>query len=117
MISLVRNEGGPYRDPDEIRALIRGSQPYYLVDVRTREEYDDGFIPTARWIPWEEVATNPPTQQRDALIILYCYSGVRSESARVALRRAGYTRVFNFGGIINWPDELVIGSGPGNAGE
>jgi rhodanese-related sulfurtransferase len=107
VLSLFRPDQPPYRDPREIVALIEGDDPYYLIDVRTREEYDDGFIPTAIWIQYERIVTSVPTDDRDALIVLYCYSGVRSEHARNDLIGAGYRRVYNFGGIIHWPGELV----------
>jgi len=114
MISLFRTNRHPYRDPEKLRALIDGSEPYHLVDVRSREEFEDGYIPTAVWIPYEQIVETPPTRDRDALIILYCYSGVRSETARKSLIQAGYRRVYNFGGIIHWPGELVTDGGVGN---
>jgi rhodanese-related sulfurtransferase len=114
MISLFRTNRHPYRDPEKLRALIDGPEPYHLVDVRSREEFEDGYIPTAVWIPCEQIVETPPTRDPDALIILYCYSGVRSETARKLLIQAGYRRVYNFGGIIHWPGELVTDGGVGN---
>ena len=113
MLRLFRPELPEYRDPDQLRALIDGSEPYLLIDVRTREEYEDGCIPTAVCIPHDEVVASIPTEDRDMLIVLYCYSGVRSRDARKALRRAGFRRVHDFGGIIHWPDALVLPDGTG----
>ena len=49
--SFGRRRPGNYGTVDEVQALIDGDSAYHLVDVRTREEYDGGYIPTATWIP------------------------------------------------------------------
>jgi rhodanese-related sulfurtransferase len=45
------------------------------------------------------------------VILVYCRSGRRSAGASRELIKMGYTQVYDFGGIINWPYETV--SGPG----
>jgi len=79
---------------------------YVLVDVRSREEYSSGHIPTAINIPYTEIALSPPTTDSQALIILYCSSGNRANAARAALTRIGYTRVVNFGSLSQWTGEV-----------
>lgn len=67
---------------------------YILVDVRTPAEYESGYIPTAVNIPLSEIGNNPPTEDKDALIILYCRSGNRSGQAhRLKVLLAPRTRV------------------------
>jgi phage shock protein E len=118
LLTLVRKEPlEPYRDPNELRELIESDKPYFLVDVRSREEFGDGYIPTAMWIPHDRILKTPPTDDKNALIILYSYSGVRSEKARRLLKEMGYRRVYNFGGIIHWPGELVGGPRDRDEGE
>jgi phage shock protein E len=71
-----------YTDPDALLALLSQQvQPYVLVDVRTQDEYTDGHIPTAVNLPYDVIATNPPTTDTSALIIVYCASGRRSALA------------------------------------
>ena len=97
-----------YSDEEVLADLIEsGERDYILVDVRTPEEYAEGYIPTAVNIPLSEIGENPPTEDRDALIILYCRSGNRSGQAQRILEGLGYTNVHNFGGIIDWSGETV----------
>lgn len=43
----------------------------------------------------------------DAEILIYCRSRNRSAQARQKLIAIGYTNVFDFGGIIDWPYDTV----------
>jgi phage shock protein E len=95
-----------YKDPAKLAGLV-AQIPYILVDVRTPEEYATGFIPTAVNIPVADIALEPPTQDKNALIIVYCASGRRSAMAAKTLVDMGYTRVVDFGGISRWKGELV----------
>ena len=80
-----------------------------LLDVRTREEYDEGHIPGAILIPEYEIAQRAESELSDKnqLILVYCRSGRRSKIASEELVNLGYTNVKEFGGIIDWPYEVV----------
>ena len=95
-----------YKDPAKLAGLV-AQIPYILVDVRTPEEFASGCIPTAVNIPVTDIALKPPTQDKNALIIVYCASGRRSAQAAKTLTDMGYTRVVDFGGISRWTGELV----------
>ena len=104
----------PYVDPANLARLISDKdEPYILVDVRTPEEYADGHIPTAVNIPLAEIGEKPPTEDKSALIVVYCRSGARSTSAKRTLDQLGYTNVVNFRGVGRWVGELVEGDSPG----
>ena len=117
-IAQGAQEAGPegldvYRDPDRLRELIEDPPAdFLLVDVRTEAEYLSGHIPGAIHLPYDEIAADPPTDDTDALIVLYCQSGVRSGRADRSLRSMGYTRVLDWGGIVDWPYERVTGPDP-----
>jgi len=83
------------------------SEDYILIDVRTAEEYASGHIPTAINIPYDVIADNLPTENKDAKIIVYCRSGRRSGIADGTLESLGYTNVIDFGGVSNWEGELA----------
>ena len=101
-----------YTDPEVLSRLIKDKESgYFLVDVRTPEEYASGHIPKAINIPVTEIGVRPPTEAKTALIIVYCRSGARSESAMKTLQGLGYTKVVNFGSVSRWKGELVTGSG------
>lgn len=84
------------------------SQDVIIVDVRTQEEYNEGYIPNAILIPNESIVGEPEAlMDKDATILVYCRSGNRSAQAAKKLVDLGYTNVYDFGGIIDWPYEIV----------
>ena len=48
----------------------------------------------------------PCLADKNAVYLIYCRSGVRSVTAAVTLEKMGYTRLANFGGILDWPYEI-----------
>jgi rhodanese-related sulfurtransferase len=96
-----------YREPAELKKLVEeGGVEYILVDVRTEMEYESGYIPTAVNIPVQSIEQNPPDVPKDSLVIVYCRSGSRSSRAKLMLEELGYSKVVNFGGILDWPYEV-----------
>jgi rhodanese-related sulfurtransferase len=105
-----------FDDPARLARLVREGKPaYVLVDVRTPAEYESGHIPTAVNVPVDVIGTRPPTEVKDALIIVYCRSGNRSAAARKTLVDLGYTNVVDFGAVSRWERPLVTGKEPGKA--
>ena len=105
-----------YDDPARLARLVREGKPaYVLVDVRTPAEYESGHIPTAVNVPVDVIGTRPPTEDKGALIIVYCRSGNRSATARQILVDLGYTNVVDFGAVSRWEGSLVTGTEPGKA--
>jgi len=76
-----------------------------VLDVRTQSEYDAGHIEGAVLLPNEKIGTELPKElpELDAEILIYCRSGNRSAQAAKKLAGLGYTNIFDFGGIIDWP--------------
>ena len=81
---------------------------YVILDTRTQEEYDEGHIPGAILIPYDEILEKAETMLTDKnqLILVYCRSGRRSKLAAEDLVKLGYTNIKEFGGIIDWPYEV-----------
>ena len=80
-----------------------------ILDVREQGEYDAGHIPGAVLLPvgsidGETAAETIPT--RDTTVLVYCRSGNRSKTASAALAQLGYTQVYEFGGIQDWPYDV-----------
>ena len=82
---------------------------YLILDVRTQEEFASGHIPGAIVISHEKIKEQAESQlpDKDQLILVYCRSGRRSKLAAQDLVDLGYTNVKEFGGIIDWPYEVV----------
>ena len=85
------------------------SQEVVIVDVRTPEEYDGGHIPNAILVPNESIGDDMPEAlpDKEATLLIYCRSGRRSKEASEKLPKLGYKSIYEFGGIIDWPYEVV----------
>lgn len=79
----------------------------YLLDVRSKEEYEEGHIPHAHLIPVTLLSSQLPPIAKQQPIFVYCRSGQRANNAKRILQDAGYEAVFNIGGVISWPYELT----------
>ena len=87
------------------RVLDDRSQAPVLVDVRERDEYEQGFIPHAEWIPrgFLEMKIEDLVPSRDQEVLIYCAGGVRSALAARSLSELGYRRVSSMaGGFRAW---------------
>ena len=95
--------------PSEAKKIMDARDDYILLDVRTEEEYMQLHIPGAVLIPDDEIRDRALTElpDKDQLILVYCRSGRRSKIAAESLVGLGYTNVKEFGGIIDWPYEIV----------
>ena len=81
-----------------------------LLDVRTEEEYRQGHIGGSRNIPVEKIGNAVNLlHDKSAPIFVYCRSGQRSRKAVSALRKLGYTEVYNIGGIEQYQGQLQRG--------
>lgn len=80
-----------------------------IVDVRTPGEYAERHLENALNVPNEEIADTPPEKlaDKDARLIVYCRTGVRSKQASDKLVAMGYTNVLDMGGINDWPYETI----------
>ena len=93
----------------EAKMIMDTETDYILLDARTEEEFTEGHIENAILIPEYEIAQRAEKElpDKDALILVYCRSGRRSKIASEELVKLGYTNVKEFGGIIDWPYEIV----------
>lgn len=93
----------------QAKDLMEKETGYIIVDARTQEEFDAGHIEGAVLIPEYEISQRAEKElpDKDQLILVYCRSGRRSKIASQALVDLGYTNVKEFGGIIDWPYEIV----------
>ena len=72
-----------------------------LIDVRSKEEWNKGYIEGAQHIPLKNLSTkiNEHTRDYNEEILLYCRSGNRSGKAKKILEEMGYVNTRNVGGI------------------
>jgi molybdopterin/thiamine biosynthesis adenylyltransferase/rhodanese-related sulfurtransferase len=93
-------------DPGEVHELI--DEGVVVVDVRESEETVSGLLPGAKHVPrgYLESRIEGVVPDRDANVVVYCASGVRSAyAARTLSRDLGYSHVRSMtGGITLWKD-------------
>jgi rhodanese-related sulfurtransferase len=72
-----------YTDPDALQQLLSAqTEAYFLIDVRTFDEYVSGHIPSAINIPYDIIADHLPTPGKVALIL---FSGLHCASSCIPL--------------------------------
>ncbi|MBI4511173.1 MAG: molybdopterin-synthase adenylyltransferase MoeB [Deltaproteobacteria bacterium] len=92
-------------DVRDVKRIVDARTGAAIIDVREQDEYVQGFIPTARWIPrgFLEPRIEDVVPERDQPIILYCAGGTRSALAARSLKELGYTSVKSLaGGFAAW---------------
>jgi rhodanese-related sulfurtransferase len=92
---------------EEAKTIMSTNQNAVVLDVRTQEEYETGYIPGAILIPHDKIEEQAAEKlpNKDQLILVYCQRGNRSKTASKTLEKLGYTRIREFGGINDWPYE------------
>jgi sulfur-carrier protein adenylyltransferase/sulfurtransferase len=79
-----------------------------FIDIREQDEYEQGTIPGALFIPRGHLESKIENQvaDKDQPIVLFCASGVRSAFGADTLQQLGYTNVTNMtGGFQQWKNE------------
>jgi rhodanese-related sulfurtransferase len=75
----------------------------FILDVRTREEYNGSHINGSTLIPVQELDIRFKELPRDKKILVYCRTGGRSVTASDILVKNGFTQIYNMqGGITAW---------------
>lgn len=90
--------------PEEMQTLLE-LDDVQIVDVRTPEEYKEGYIYGSQNIDF-----NSPTFDEDITrldktkpVVLYCKSGGRSAKCSKKLKEAGFVKIYDLnGGITQW---------------
>ena len=94
---------------EQAKTIMDTERDYVIIDARTEEEFAEGHVENAILIPEYEIADRAEKElpDKEQLILVYCRSGRRSKIASEELVKLGYTNVKEFGGIIDWPYDVV----------
>ncbi len=71
----------------------------FLVDIRAKEDYDNGHLPGAVNIPFGTIGKNLDRLPSNKQIVLYCYSGQTSGQAVAAIKLLGFNALSFQGGM------------------
>jgi molybdopterin/thiamine biosynthesis adenylyltransferase/rhodanese-related sulfurtransferase len=103
--------------PPERAAQILAQPGTVALDVREPDEYQQGALEGAVHIPrgFLEIQADGKVPQKDAPVVVYCASGVRSVFAADTLATLGYSNVVSIvGGFNRWKDEGLPWETPGS---
>jgi len=91
----------------EMQSLLKMDK-VQLVDVRTPEEYESGYITSSQNIDYMAADFDEAIKvlNKELPVILYCRSGRRSADGSIKLIKSGFVEVYNLeGGILQWEKE------------
>jgi molybdopterin/thiamine biosynthesis adenylyltransferase/rhodanese-related sulfurtransferase len=91
--------------PADAASLLDGDEAPALIDVRERDEWEEGHLPGAVWVPrgFLESRIEQAVPDRDQPVVVYCAGGSRSAFAAKTLEELGYTNVSSLaGGFTEW---------------
>jgi sulfur-carrier protein adenylyltransferase/sulfurtransferase len=86
-----------------------------LLDVREADEFEQGAIAGAAFVPRGVLESSIPTHVKspDQEVVLYCSGGARSALAANTLQEMGYTNVWSLeGGFTRWKREGLAWQSP-----
>ena len=110
-------------DARRAQELLEGEEAPLLVDVRERDEWEQGRIPGAVHVPRGHLESRIEgvAPDRSRAVLLYCAAGNRSAFAAKTLAELGYERTISLaGGYTDWqrsgfPTDLPRSLGPERA--
>lgn len=96
--------------PETAKEMME-EQGTLVIDVRTPDEYAQTHIPGAKLVPLDDISNGKLGEipDKDQILLVYCRSGNRSGQAARKLIDLGYTNVYDFGGIVDWPYDTKAG--------
>ncbi|HER39875.1 MAG TPA: rhodanese-like domain-containing protein [Salinimicrobium catena] len=91
---------------EEWRELVQKDDNAVILDVRTQEEVEEGYIPEAKNIDiykGQEFVNEIEKLDKSKNYYVYCRSGARSAQACTLMDQMGFNKTFNLiGGFSKW---------------
>ncbi len=107
---LFRNFFRKYRDYEQyeidyesVKEILKNDTNALLIDVRSKQEYNEGHLNRSINIPIFELERNIKylNFNKKDVIILYCQSGVRSKRALKLLKKYGFENSYEIKGGLD----------------
>lgn len=112
---LLTSTKAQIEEIDTHQAMMYRDQGWTFLDVREADEFEQGSIPGAVFIPRGnlELQVESKITKKETPIVVYCAGGVRSAFAALSLQVMGYSTVRSMsGGFNKWKDDGLIWSAP-----
>ncbi|SFN80480.1 rhodanese-like domain-containing protein [Salegentibacter flavus] len=95
---------------EEWREKLEQDDKAVVLDVRTEEEMEEGYLPNAKLIDiykGQEFVDEIEKLDKSKNYYIYCRSGQRSAQACQLMDQMGFANTYNLlGGIIEWEGEI-----------
>tara|TARA_R110000868_G_scaffold261942_2_gene520120 strand:- start:496 stop:807 length:312 start_codon:yes stop_codon:yes gene_type:complete len=96
---------------DEWISQLENDDNAFVLDVRTAEEVEDGYIPNATNLDihlGQEFLDELEKLDKNKNYYVYCRSGARSAQACAIMNSIGIENAYNLlGGFMNWEGEIA----------
>ncbi|MCF8243514.1 MAG: rhodanese-like domain-containing protein [Saprospiraceae bacterium] len=92
--------------PGDVRKKQQAGENIRIIDVRSREEFDENHIPGALHLPLEELENSISGLDVNNIFVAACgKGGGRSAAGAEILQRLGFRATWLCGGTFGWLDE------------
>lgn len=92
-----------YIEPSELKKIVDNPvDSIWIIDVRSEKAFKNGHIPTAKSFPSGTITSRLNEIPKDKYLIMYCTVGGTVKMVSKKLRKAGYKRTINWGGLSRW---------------
>jgi len=99
-----------YVEPSELKKIVEFPvDSIWIIDVRSEKAWLNGHIPTAKSFPSGTILNRLNEIPKDQYLIMYCTVGGTVKIVSKKLRKAGYKRYINWGGLSRWEWEKETG--------
>ena len=88
---------------EELNEIRRTNTNAILLDVRSPQEYKEGYLNGAINIPLYEleICCDCKLKDKERIIVVYCQSGIRSKKAIKILKKNGFKNLYNLKGGLD----------------
>ena len=94
-------------DANEFEALMADDASVQVIDVRTPDEYAQGFIKNSTLMNFNDPSFKSQLESlnKNKAVAVYCHSGARSNQAFEMMKEMGFKKIYELqGGIVAWQD-------------
>lgn len=92
---------------EKLQELVEQEKDLSIIDVRTKEQYDNGHIPGAIHIPLSQLENHLDELDKDTHYYTICQRGIKSKEAAEILDKNGYQVTNTEKGMPDYQGELV----------
>ncbi len=108
LLSKYNSHSIPYISVEELKMQTE-KESVYILDSREKEEFEVSHLKNSTFVGYSDFSISNITsniKDKNAMIVVYCSLGIRSEKISEKLKNAGYHNVKNlYGGIFEWKNK------------